>query len=489
MNMLQKIEKFVVFEPSLHTSYLVKSLYSNGSHEGLHPIVFNKNQLHVERINKLHNQMYKQSKNGSQRLTAGQIKAIEREYNGLSEVEKNMLEQYGIPEYSPFALPNSHCIENPLTINNIAVKEHIEKIKELDNTKIAAGIFLDTMLEDWWLELFEGRIVNAHSAILPHARGMHAIEQIAALHDESMLIKCAGASLHYIDKEVDQGKLILVKPINEDKLWRLNNLWHLKSESFLLCFELLANYLKQEDAFNKDDGVDYEEEFGPNFRARNFTLEVKEKAFKAFLEMKITKQVIELLKSTAVNFELLEHPAEGECKAVSELRGNHPHEAAKALLLELCFDKRKEYVLSLLPGDCQLNKELLVSHYRCKSVQLAKSEQTQALLGCQVGGVTPFSFNPEVKVIVDSALVNDNESIYYSHGRLDQSIKMRAKDYEAIINTGDNVFSFSKPMVSYNPQAMFSTAQRVNNSIDQAALAEPGLGTSSSVSLHPTGGQ
>jgi Ala-tRNA(Pro) deacylase len=145
------------------------------------------------------------------------------------------------------------------------------------------------------------------------------------------------------------------------------------------------------------------------------------------------------------------HAPEGNCDKVSILRNNPIHAAAKALLLAVKFKAGKKtgvkHVLAILPGDRSVGFEKVAKACDGVRVSMAPTDKVETLLNCVIGRVPPFSFNPEVQVIVDRELVKDNQKIYFSPGRLDLSYEMNAKDYEQIVLIdGGKVCSFSNPI-------------------------------------------
>lgn len=59
-----------------------------------------------------------------------------------------------------------------------------------------------------FLERFEGRIVNTHSAPLPDFPGAHPIEDVLAAG-----VKETAATVHYVDEGVDTGPVIAAEPV------------------------------------------------------------------------------------------------------------------------------------------------------------------------------------------------------------------------------------------------------------------------------------
>src|SRR5579859_607244 len=103
-------------------------------------------------------------------------------------------------------------------------------------------VFLDQLLDPWWIELTDSRIINGHSAVLPYARGMFAIENVAISQNIEAFKKAAGATVHYIDTGIDTGPIIraerLIDPL------RFSSIWELKGRTFTSVFNLLIEVAK-----------------------------------------------------------------------------------------------------------------------------------------------------------------------------------------------------------------------------------------------------
>ena len=55
-----------------------------------------------------------------------------------------------------------------------------------------------------FLEAFPGKVINIHPSLLPDFRGLHAIER-----QWEAGVKVAGATVHLVTPEVDEGPIIL----------------------------------------------------------------------------------------------------------------------------------------------------------------------------------------------------------------------------------------------------------------------------------------
>lgn len=58
----------------------------------------------------------------------------------------------------------------------------------------------------------------------------------------------------------------------------------------------------------------------------------------------------------------------------------------------------------------------------------ASPDIAERLAGSVTGTVLPFSFNPELELVVDPSLL-ENEEIYFNAARLDRSLALKTSDY------------------------------------------------------------
>lgn len=271
---------FLITEACFHTSYLIKKIaervpdfWSNKKHYSY--ILRNKTDLDCDKLTTVHNEL-----KGKTELTQEELSRLKEAYKGLlSEAEQAMIKMYGVPDLHVLSFLPSYLTND---LNSSQTFSWLEN--EAKTNSLSAIIFLDCILKPLWLAIFENRIVNAHSAILPYARGMYSIEQTAALTNQERFTQAAGSSIHYIDEKVDIGQLISTRQLTN--VWNYNDIWEIKAASYLTAFELLANYLTQDNKFSLKDGTAYNQPLGPVYRAKDMTVEVKEKAVQGYITMK-----------------------------------------------------------------------------------------------------------------------------------------------------------------------------------------------------------
>ncbi|QPS07450.1 YbaK/prolyl-tRNA synthetase associated domain-containing protein [Delftia acidovorans] len=143
--------------------------------------------------------------------------------------------------------------------------------------------------------------------------------------------------------------------------------------------------------------------------------------------------LVDLLQSQGARFRVLEHPAEGRSDLVAEIRGTAPGQGAKAMLCKSrdAADSAQLF-LAVLPGDRKLDFKRLAQAVGVRKATLASPEEAQAATGCVMGSVPPFSFNPQVRLVADPALVERFGEIAFNAGRLDRSIVLDSADYVRI---------------------------------------------------------
>ena len=77
--------------------------------------------------------------------------------------------------------------------------------------------------------------------------------------------------------------------------------------------------------------------------------------------------------------------------------------------------------------DLQAVKAMMQGTY----VAFASSDIAERLAGSVAGTILPFSFNPELELVVDPSLL-ENDEIYFNAARLDRSMVLKTSDYVAV---------------------------------------------------------
>ena len=146
----------------------------------------------------------------------------------------------------------------------------------------------------------------------------------------------------------------------------------------------------------------------------------------------VFEKLVALLSEAQAKFRVIEHEAEGRSEKISVIRGNRPEQAAKAMVLDVRGGGGgRRAVLAILPGSAKLDFAAVARLFGARKCGFAAPESAQALTGCVMGAVPPFSLNPDLTVVVDEDLLA-NETLFFNAGRLDRSMELDTKDWLAV---------------------------------------------------------
>lgn len=143
-------------------------------------------------------------------------------------------------------------------------------------------------------------------------------------------------------------------------------------------------------------------------------------------------QLIELLEQHKVSYRLIDHEAEGRTELVSAIRGNRLEQAAKCLILMVKVGKKvTKYVLAVIPGDAKVDLQAVKALLQGTYISFASTEIAERLAGSVAGTVLPFTFHPDLELIADPSLL-ENDELYFNAARLDCSMVLKTSDYLAV---------------------------------------------------------
>jgi Ala-tRNA(Pro) deacylase len=143
-------------------------------------------------------------------------------------------------------------------------------------------------------------------------------------------------------------------------------------------------------------------------------------------------QLITFLDQHAARYRLIDHVPEGRTEIVSTLRGNTLSQAAKCIILMVKIGKKvTKYVLAVVPGDARVDLNAVKALYGGTYISFASPDIAERLGGSVAGTILPFSFNPELELIVDPSLL-ENDEFYFNAARLDRSMALKTADYRSL---------------------------------------------------------
>jgi Ala-tRNA(Pro) deacylase len=143
----------------------------------------------------------------------------------------------------------------------------------------------------------------------------------------------------------------------------------------------------------------------------------------------IHTQLVELIQREGATFRVIAHEPEGRTEVIAKIRGNRIEQSIKSIVVQVRLNRKDNmYCLANVPGDCRIDFDGIKNHFQADSVAFASRDKAQALTGCVIGAIPPFSFNAQLQVLADP-LIQQNEDVVFNAGRLDRSIFMKLDDY------------------------------------------------------------
>jgi Ala-tRNA(Pro) deacylase len=146
----------------------------------------------------------------------------------------------------------------------------------------------------------------------------------------------------------------------------------------------------------------------------------------------IHERLLELLDQQGATYRVVEHSPEGHTEIIAKIRGNRLEQAIKSMVVQVRHGKKdNRYYLANVPGDCRVDFASLKAAFNADGAAFAPREKAEALAGCVIGSIPPFSFNDELIVLADP-MIQENQEVVFNAGRLDRSIFMQMEDYVRI---------------------------------------------------------
>jgi len=147
------------------------------------------------------------------------------------------------------------------------------------------------------------------------------------------------------------------------------------------------------------------------------------------LPQNIHERLCDLLSANGAVYRVVEHEPEGHSELIAKIRGNRLEQAIKSMVVQVRLNKKENmYCLANIPADCRVDFDGIKNHFDATSAAMASREKAEALTGCVIGAIPPFSFNDQLVLLADP-LIQENEEVVFNAGRLDRSIFMKSVDY------------------------------------------------------------
>ncbi|WP_328545786.1 YbaK/EbsC family protein [Streptomyces platensis] len=160
-------------------------------------------------------------------------------------------------------------------------------------------------------------------------------------------------------------------------------------------------------------------------------------------------RLLALLQDGRARHRLIEHAPEGRTDVVSALRGNALAQAAKCIVVRVKVTKKSSrYALAVVPGDRRVDLARLKELYDARHVSFADQATAERLSHCVSGSIVPFSFDPELELIVDPGLL-EHQEIFFNAAELDLSLALHTEDYQRL--AAPQVTPIAEPLTGTAP--------------------------------------
>ncbi len=84
-----------------------------------------------------------------------------------------------------------------------------------------------------------------------------------------------------------------------------------------------------------------------------------------------------------------------------------------------CDNERRRFVLAVVPGDRRVSFDAIARVLRGRGASLASTNEAAMLTNCAMGAVPPFSFHPQLELMVDEDLMAEPQICRSVPGHLD----------------------------------------------------------------------
>ncbi len=146
--------------------------------------------------------------------------------------------------------------------------------------------------------------------------------------------------------------------------------------------------------------------------------------------MPIIKKLKELFDETKVSYEVYNHPLAYTAQEIAQRQHFSGNEMAKVVMLKV----DGKVVMAVVTGNQKVHLPTVRASLAAYEVSLATEDEFYSKFpGCEIGAMPPFGNLFGLPVYVDPAVTKD-ESIYFNAGNHVQTVRIRYKDFEKLVN-------------------------------------------------------
>lgn len=142
----------------------------------------------------------------------------------------------------------------------------------------------------------------------------------------------------------------------------------------------------------------------------------------------LRQTILDYLEEKGIEYEHMKHEPLNSTEEACEVVGHQPDESTKTLVLE----GEAEKVAVTVPGDKEVDLDKVAELTETQGLELCSPDELEDENGVELGGVPPFGYGEDVKLVVSTELF-DKENVYFCPGRKDETIKVSGEEFRRIM--------------------------------------------------------
>lgn len=146
-----------------------------------------------------------------------------------------------------------------------------------------------------------------------------------------------------------------------------------------------------------------------------------------------------MFEKKQIKYDLFEHEPVVTSQEAADVRDEFAKDqGTKALIVKLYTDRSDEFVMLVVPGDTEFDKEKVLEVTHAKRMRFANEDEIAKITaGVPIGGIPPLGNLFDIRTIVDTS-IKKKDQIVFNAGAKTVSIAVTPAAYESL---GDFVFA------------------------------------------------